>query len=114
MVRREGRQAVTKKTKVKRATTNEYLYSIDMANKQTDIRITNLIKEINDLSSHVVEELQLQRQEINRLNNTIYEDRAVLANFVAKFLKYPNVFEPKFGIVGERKAKRAPIKRAKK
>ena len=105
---------MTKKTKVKRATTNEYLYSIDMANRQTDIRISTLIDKINDLSGNLEKELNMQRHEIARLNNTIYEDRSVLANFVDRFLKYQNVLEPGFGIAGERKAKKAPIKRDKK
>ena len=105
---------MAKKTKIKKATTKEYLYSMDMANRQTDIRISTLIDKINDLSGNLEKELNMQRHEIARLNNTIYEDRSVLANFVDRFLKYQNVLEPGFGIAGERKAKKAPIKRANK
>jgi hypothetical protein len=45
------------------------------------------------------------RKEISRLNETIYEDRRVLADFVTKFFKdTKTVIDPKLGIDGGKKA----------
>jgi hypothetical protein len=54
----------------------------------------------------LVKELENMRNEISRLNAAIYEDRRVLADFVAKFFKdTKTVIDPNLGIDGGKKAK---------
>jgi hypothetical protein len=79
-----------KKTKIE-----NILLKMERMNSNTDIRHFMLI-----------EELDTMRNEISRLNETIYEDRRVLADFVTKFFKdTKTVIDPKLGIDGGKKAK---------
>jgi hypothetical protein len=71
------------------------LLKMERRNSNADIR-----------HSMLVEELDTMRNEISRLNETIYEDRRVLADFVTKFFKdTKTVIDPKLGIDGGKKAK---------
>lgn len=94
------------KKKDKKTTTEQYLYSIDMANREVDSTLKLLVdksdRHLRDLSA----EVNALRDEISRLNSTIYEDRRVLADFVAKFFKdTKTVLNPKLAIDGGKKAK---------
>jgi len=87
------------------------------SNKKTLIdkkhKIENILLKMDRMISNtdirhflLVEELDNMRNEISRLNETIYEDRRVLADFVTKFFKdTKTVIDPKLGIDGGKKAK---------
>jgi len=91
------------KKREKKPTTEQYLYSIDMANRELD----SSIKRIEDNLLDFYAEINDMRKEISRLNSTLYEDRRVLADFVAKFFKdTKTVLNPKLAIDGGKKAKK--------
>jgi len=95
-----------KKKKDKSPTVKDYLYSIDTASRMLAYDIERLNKKLEDHLTDVVVELNTMRNEISRLNETIYEDRRVLADFVTKFFKdTKTVIDPKLGIDGGKKAK---------
>jgi orotate phosphoribosyltransferase-like protein len=94
------------KKKEKKPTTDEMLFSIDTASWMLAYDIERLNKKLEDHLTDVVVELNTMRNEISRLNETIYEDRRVLADFVTKFFKdTKTVIDPKLGIDGGKKAK---------
>jgi len=94
------------KKKEKKLTTDEMLFSIDTASWMLAYDIERLNKKLEDHLTDVVVELNSMRNEISRLNSTIYEDRRVLADFVTKFFKdTKTVIDPKLGIDGGKKAK---------
>ena len=91
------------KKKEKKPTTEQYLYSIDMANKELNSSIERIENNLLDFYA----EINDMRKEISRLNSTLYEDRRVLADFVAKFFKdTKTVLNPKLAIDGGKKAKK--------
>lgn len=91
------------KKKDKKTTTEQYLYSIDMANREVDSAIKRIEGNLIDFYA----EINDMRKEISRLNSTLYEDRRVLADFVAKFFKdTKTVLNPKLAIDGGKKAKK--------
>lgn len=91
------------KKKDKKTTTEQYLYSIEMANREVDSAIKRIEGNLLDFYA----EINDMRKEISRLNSTLYEDRRVLADFVAKFFKdTKTVLNPKLAIDGGKKAKR--------
>ena len=94
------------KKKNKKPTTKEYLYSLDIANREFD-RKMELIRENLDITNKILaEQFNEVRNETSRLNETIYEDRRVLADFVSKFFKdTKTVLNPDLAIDGGRKAK---------
>ena len=92
--------------KEKKPTTDEMLFSIDTASRMLAYDIERLNKKLEDHLTDVVVELNTMRNEISRLNETIYEDRRVLADFVAKFFKdTKTVIDPNLAIDGGKKAK---------
>lgn len=89
--------------KTKKPTIEQYLFSIDTANRELDRNIESL----NDKFLDMKEEIRDLRRSISELNATIYEDRHVLADFVQKFFKdTKTVLNPKLAITGDRKAKK--------
>ena len=76
-------------------------------------KIENILLKMERMNSNadirhfmLVEELDTMRNEISRLNEMLYEDRRVLADFVTKFFKdTKTVIDPKLGIDGGKKAK---------
>jgi hypothetical protein len=92
--------------KEKKPTTDEMLFSIDTASRMLAYDIERLNKKLEDHLTDVVVELNTMRNEISRLNETIYEDRRVLADFVTKFFKdTKTVLNPNLAIDGGKKAK---------
>jgi hypothetical protein len=90
----------------KKPTVEEYLYSLDMANKQFDHSLERVRENLDITTKVLAEEISLMRNEMSRLNETIYEDRRVLADFVAKFFKdTKTVLNPALAIDGGKKAK---------
>jgi hypothetical protein len=68
--------------------------------------IERLSIKIGEYPTDISAEINAMRNEISRLNETIYEDRRVLADFVTKFFKdTKTVIDPKLGIDGGKKAK---------
>lgn len=95
------------KKKDKKTTTEQYLYSIDMANRELDHKLSGMLKGIDSTYTDLRGDLQTLRNEISRLNEIIYEDRIVLAKFVKKFFKDTDVFiDPELAIDGGKKAKK--------
>ena len=93
------------KKKEKKLTTDEMLFSIDTASRMLAYDIERLNKKLEGHLTDVVVELNTMRNEISLLNETIYEDRRVLADFVTKFFKdTKTVIDPKLGIDGGKKA----------
>ena len=91
------------KKREKKPTTEQYLYSIDMANRGLNSSIERIENNLLDFYA----EINDMRKEISRLNSTLYEDRRVLADFVAKFFKdTKTVLNPKLAIDGGKKAKK--------
>lgn len=89
--------------KTKKPTIEQYLFSIDTANRELDRNINCLSDKFLDMQ----EEIKELRRSISELNATIYEDRRVLADFVQKFFKDTKTFiDPKLAIDGGRKAKK--------
>ena len=94
------------KKKDKKPTTDEMLFSIDTASWMLAYDIERLNKKLEDHLTDVVVELNTMRNEISRLNETIYEDRRVLADFVTKFFKdTKTVIDPNLAKDGGKKAK---------
>ena len=92
--------------KEKKPTTDEMLFSIDTASRMLAYDIERLSKKLDDYPSDIASEMKWISDEISRLNETIYEDRRVLADFVTKFFKdTKKVIDPKLGIDGGKKAK---------
>ena len=95
------------KKKEKKPTTEQYLYSIDMANREVDYTLKLLVDESDRHFRDLFAEITTLRKEISRLNSTIYEDRRVLVDFVNKFFKdTKTVLDPKLAIDGGKKAKK--------
>jgi hypothetical protein len=93
--------------KEKKLTTDEMLFSIDTANRMLAYDIERLNKKLEDHLTDVVVEINAMRNEISRLNETVYEDRRVLADFVTKFFKdTKTVIDPKLAIDGGKRAKK--------
>jgi hypothetical protein len=94
------------KKKEKKPTTAEMLFSIDTANRMLAYDIERLSKKLDAYPTEIAAEIKEMRNEISRLNETIYEDRRVLADFVTKFFKdTKTVLNPKLAIDGGKKAK---------
>lgn len=94
------------KKKEKKPTIDEMLYSIETANRMLAYDIERLSKKLNEYPLGIVDEINALREEISRLNLTIYEDRHVLADFVTKFFKdTKTVLSPELAIDGGKKAK---------
>ena len=64
--------------------------------------IESLREEIKDLR----QEVMVARTQMSDLNNTVYEDRFILAKFVGKFMHDDTFLDPKIAIDGGRKAKK--------
>lgn len=95
------------KKKDKKTTTEEYLISIDMANREVNSTLKLLVDKTERNLTYLSSEVNTLRKEISRLNSIIYEDRRILAEFVAKFFKdTKTVLNPKLAIDGGKKAKK--------
>lgn len=92
------------KKKEKKPTTAEMLFSIDTANRMLAHDIERLSKKLDAYPTEIAAEIKEMRNEISRLNETLYEDRKVLADFVRNFFKDTKTFiDPKLAIDGGRK-----------
>ena len=93
--------------KTKKPTTEQYLFSIDTANRELDRKLSGMLRLVDSNYTDLRGDVQTLRNEISRLNEIIYEDRLVLAKFVKKFFKDTDTFiDPKMGIDGGKKAKK--------
>jgi hypothetical protein len=95
-----------KSDKNKKLTVEDYLLSIDVANQMLSHEVNKINKNLDITTTVMSEEITALRNEISRLNDTIYDDRRVLADFVAKFFKdTKTVLNPDLAIDGGKKAK---------
>lgn len=93
--------------KTKKPTIEQYLFSLDEANKNLDHKLSSMLRLVDSNYTDLRGDVQTLRNEISRLNEMLYEDRLVLAKFVKKFFKDTDTFiDPKMGIDGGKKAKK--------